>query len=98
VERTEVAPAADSDTVAPSGYGETPFDARVVRDLPPDPGPHERLLTVRDVASRLEVSTALVYRVCERKELPSLRIGGAVRFHEAAVQSFLATLDRTMRK
>jgi len=98
VERTEVAPGVDSDTVAPSGYGETPFGAPVVRELPPDPGPHERLLTVRDVASRLGVSPALVYRLCERKELRSLRIGGAVRFHEAAVQSFLATLDRAMRK
>jgi len=47
----------------------------VVRDLPSDPGPHERLLTVREVASRLGVSTALVYRLCERNELRSLRIG-----------------------
>jgi excisionase family DNA binding protein len=98
VEKTEVAPAADSDTVAPIGYGETPFGAPVVRDLPPDPGPHERLLTVREVASRLGVSTALVYKLCERKQLRSLRIGGALRFQEEAVQSFLETLDGALQR
>jgi excisionase family DNA binding protein len=69
----------------------------VVRDLPRDPGPQERLLNAREVASRLGVNTALVYRLCERKELQSLRIGGALRFHEEAVQAFLADLDRAMR-
>jgi len=98
VERTEGAPAADSDTVAPSGYGDTPFGAPVVRDRPPDPGPHERLLTVREVASRLGVSTALVYRLCEREELRSLRIGGALRFGQKAVQSLLETLDGALQR
>ena len=98
VERTEVAPAADSDTLAPSGYGETPFGAPVVRDLPPDPGPHNQLLTVREVAVRLRVSTALVYKLCERNHLRSLRIGGALRFEEAAVQSFLVAIDGAMRR
>jgi len=97
VERTEAASAADSDIVEPSGYSETPFGAPVVRDLPRDPGPHERLLTVREAASRLGVSTALVYKLCERMELRSLRIGGAVRFQEHAVQSFLAKLNGALR-
>jgi excisionase family DNA binding protein len=52
----------------------------VVRKLPPDPGPYERLLTVREVASRLGVSPALVYKLCQRNLLRSLRIGGALRF------------------
>jgi excisionase family DNA binding protein len=55
-------------------------------------------MTVRDVALRLGVSTALVYRLCERKELQSLRIGGALRFHKEAVRSFLATLESAMRR
>ena len=98
VERTGASEAADSDTVAPGGYVETPFGAPVVRDLPPDPGPHERLLTVRQVAARLGVSTALVYGLCESKELQSLRIGGTFRFHEAALQSFLAALDLSAKR
>ena len=87
-----------SDTVAPNGYGETPFGAPVVRDLPPDPGPHERLLTVREVAASLRVSTALVYKLCERNELRSLRIGGALRFYEADLESFLVKLEGTIRR
>jgi excisionase family DNA binding protein len=97
LEETKLGNAADSDTVAPSGYGETPFGAPVVRDLPPDPGPHERLLTVRQVAARLGISTALVYRLSEKQKLQSVRIGGAIRFHETAVQSFLAALESVMR-
>jgi excisionase family DNA binding protein len=91
VETSEAAPAADSDTGARSGYGETPFGALVVRDRPPDPGQHERLLTVRRVASRLGLSTASVYRLCQRKELHTLRIGGALRFREDDIRSFLAS-------
>ncbi len=80
-----------SDGVAENGYVETPFGAPVVRELPADPGPHERLMTVREVASRLGVCTALVYKLCQRNELRPLRIGGALRFHRDAVESFLAS-------
>ena len=44
-------------------------------------------VTVREVASVLHVSPALVYKLCERHELRSLRIGGALRFHEATVSN-----------
>jgi hypothetical protein len=57
---------ARSDGVADSGYVETPFGAPVVREVPADSGPHERLLTVREVAAHLGVCTALVYRLCQR--------------------------------
>jgi excisionase family DNA binding protein len=90
VETTGAGEAADSDTVAPNGYGHPPFGAPVVRDLAPDPGPHERLLTAREVASRLRVSKALVYKLCERNELPAVRIGGALRFQREVVESFIA--------
>jgi excisionase family DNA binding protein len=47
-------------------------------------------MTVREVASRLGVCAALVYRLCRRNELRPLRIGGALRFHGDEVESFLA--------
>ena len=84
-----VEPAA-SDGVAESGYVETPFGAPVVREVLVCPGPHERLLTVREVAAHLGVCTALVYRLCQRNELPALRIGGALRFQREAIESFVA--------
>jgi excisionase family DNA binding protein len=54
-----------------------------------DPGPHERVMTVREIAARLGVCTALVYRLCQRNELLALRIGGALRFHRETVASFV---------
>ena len=48
----------------------------MVREVPKDPGPHERLMTVREVAARLGVCKALVYKLCQRNELLALRIGG----------------------
>ena len=90
LEITGAAEAAGSDGVAENGYVETPFGAPVVRELPPDPGPHERLLTVREVANRLGVCPALVYKLCQRNLLRSLRIGGAIRFQSEAINEYLA--------
>ena len=93
-ETTGDAKPAASDGVADSGCVETPFGAPVVRDLPADPGPHERLLTVREVASRLGVSSALVYKLCERNLLRSVRIGGALRFQPEAIREYLLRAAR----
>ena len=59
----------------------------MVRELRPDRGPHERLLTVREVASCLGVSAALVYKLCQRNLLRSVRIGAALRFQPRAIAS-----------
>ncbi|MFT3914873.1 MAG: helix-turn-helix domain-containing protein [Anaeromyxobacteraceae bacterium] len=40
----------------------------------------DRLLTVREVAARLNVCRATVYSMVERGELPHVRVGNAVRF------------------
>jgi excisionase family DNA binding protein len=43
------------------------------------------LLTVRDVAERLRLCTATVYRMCERGELAHVRVSNAIRVPEAAL-------------
>ncbi|TMA73526.1 MAG: helix-turn-helix domain-containing protein [Deltaproteobacteria bacterium] len=63
----------------------------MVRELPADPGSHERLMRVREVASRLGVCTSVIYRLCQRNELRPLRIGGALQFDRDAIESFLAS-------
>ena len=88
-EITGEAEPAGSHGVAESGYVETPFGAPVVRELPPDPGPHEFLLTAKMVAGRLGLCTAVVYRLCERGALPVLRIGGALRFEPDAIRRYI---------
>lgn len=40
----------------------------------------EKLMTVKEVADKLSVSQNTVYRMAERRELPSVKIGKAVRF------------------
>lgn len=49
-----------------------------------------RLLTAREVAIRLDVSTETVLRWTRRGDLPALRLpGGAIRFREDALEGWL---------
>ncbi|WP_370642038.1 helix-turn-helix domain-containing protein [Myxococcus sp. AS-1-15] len=48
-----------------------------------------RLLTVREVAERMGVCRATVYRLCERGELPHVRISNAVRIEAEALERFI---------
>ncbi|HET9552665.1 MAG TPA: helix-turn-helix domain-containing protein [Anaeromyxobacteraceae bacterium] len=59
--------------VAPDPPDATPFGALVVQDFQ---GP---LLTVREVAARLRVSRATVYRLVKRGTLPVVRVSNAIR-------------------
>lgn len=90
MESTEEQQARLTDGMAQSTWVETPFGAPVVREFPPDPGPHERLMTVRGISDLLGVSSALVYKLCQRGELSGLRIGGSLRFQLETVDGYLA--------
>jgi len=59
--------------VAPLPPVATPFGAFVVH------GAMGRLLTVREVADRLRVSRATVYRLVQAGALPVLRISNSIR-------------------
>jgi excisionase family DNA binding protein len=49
-----------------------------------------RLLSVREVAERLAVSTATVYALCKRGQLRHVRVSGALRIEPASVEAFIA--------
>jgi len=49
----------------------------------------QRLLTVSEVADRLTVSAATVYKLCDRGELAHVRVLNAIRVGEADLASFL---------
>jgi excisionase family DNA binding protein len=70
---------AGSHTVAPLPPVATPFGALVVHDAV------GYLLTVREVASRLRVSRATVYRLVQAGALPVLRVSNSIRIPEAAL-------------
>ena len=44
-----------------------------------NPVPSEGLLTVRQVAARLGVSTSTVYKLCREGRLPHVRVSNAIR-------------------
>jgi excisionase family DNA binding protein len=48
------------------------------------------VLTVREVAERLAISTATVYALCDRGELPHVRISNAIRIDPADLAAFIA--------
>jgi excisionase family DNA binding protein len=79
VDNTGVAGAANSHTLAPLPPVATPFGALVVRDAV------GQLLTVREVADRLRVSRATVYRLVQAGALPVLRVSNSIRVSENAL-------------
>ena len=55
------------------------------------------LLTVRQVAERLNVSASCVYQLVESGKIPNHRIGlgrGAIRVSEADLEEYLASCHR----
>jgi excisionase family DNA binding protein len=47
------------------------------------------VLTVREVAARLRISTATVYAMCRREELAHFRVSNAIRVPEGALAKLL---------
>jgi excisionase family DNA binding protein len=52
-------------------------------------GGAEHLLSVRDVADRLQVSTASIYKLIDTGALPHLRVSNAIRIVPADVKAFV---------
>jgi len=55
----------------------------------------DQLLTIREVAKRLCLSTRAVYRLIADGVLPRpVKLGGASRFYESDVQAYLEALRK----
>jgi excisionase family DNA binding protein len=65
-------------------------DAQIAGNLRPVQGGAKDLLTVREVAARLSISTAAVYALCDRGELPHVRVSNAIRVAPADLEAFIA--------
>jgi excisionase family DNA binding protein len=55
-------------------------------------GPNDCLLTVRQVAQRLQVSSRTVWRLIRDERLGAVRIGRSVRVHPDAVTALISNL------
>jgi excisionase family DNA binding protein len=60
----------------------------------PEPADVPRLLTIRDVAERLQVSPRTIHRLVASGGLAVIRIGRAVRVNEEALKAFLTEENR----
>src|SRR5215472_9430960 len=60
-------------------------------------GDAERLLTVKQVAKRLQVSTATVYKLCEKGEFAHVRILNSLRVAPADLSDFIGRRKKTFR-
>lgn len=59
----------------------------------PELAPAPRLLIIKDVAERLQVSDRTVYRLIDAKRLAVIRIGRSVRVSEEALKDLLTGDD-----
>jgi excisionase family DNA binding protein len=57
-------------------------------------GGRGNLLTVRDVAGRLGVSTATVYKLAARGDLPNVRVSNAIRIHPEDLAAYMKRARR----
>jgi excisionase family DNA binding protein len=53
-------------------------------------GGAENLMSVRMAAEFLGVSTATLYKICDRGELPHVRVSNAIRLAPAELAEFVA--------
>ena len=83
-DNTGVAGAAGSHTLAPLPPVATPFGALVVRQV----GSGD-LLTVGEVAARLRVSKATVYRLVQAGAIACLRVSNAIRVPSGALRNLV---------
>ena len=86
---TEGGPSRASPEIAPNSpsFGALVVQAERVRSGGSTAvGPH---LTAREVACRLRVSIATVYRLCETAKLPHVRVLNAVRVDEGDLRTYL---------
>ena len=50
-----------------------------------------RLLTVNDIAQRLQISQSFAYALMQRGEIPTVRLGRAVRVRPQDLEDFISS-------
>ncbi len=81
---SEIAPLGETRQKGNSGGFNRLRAIRGTRIAPP------ALLSVREVARRLKVSSAIVYRLCEHGDLQHFRISNAIRIAPSDIDAFLS--------
>ena len=90
-EVTEVCRTGSFHTEAPNAYKDTPFGAPVARLT------RVQWLTPGEVAARLQVCRATVYKLCDAGQLGYARVGLSIRISEQQLGAFLSGNDPGQR-
>jgi excisionase family DNA binding protein len=89
--RTSLKPPVQAPLAAPVAPIQAPSPERQVPFESPAAAPRtSQLLGVREVAQRLHVSTATVYKLCDRGELPHTRVVNVIRVTQGDLEAFIA--------
>jgi excisionase family DNA binding protein len=56
------------------------------------------LLTFEEARSHLRVSATTLYRLCEQRRIPYLKVGGLLRFERKSLEAWLESQKRTPLK
>ncbi|MDR1089524.1 MAG: helix-turn-helix domain-containing protein [Prevotella sp.] len=56
------------------------------------------VLTINDVAQKLQMATSTIYKYAERGILPSFKIGASRRFFEEEIDAFLEILSKSAKE
>ena len=54
----------------------------------------KKMMLAKDVAALLRVTTAQVYKLAREGTIPSLKVGGSVRFLKSAIHEWIAEQSR----
>jgi excisionase family DNA binding protein len=49
----------------------------------------EKLLTVKDVLARLNISRTTLWRLVKNREIEAIRVGKQLRFERSAIESYI---------
>jgi excisionase family DNA binding protein len=97
VESLEVSPPAPVQDPQPFAVGAKNFVTRLLPEARTTALSGLPLLTVRDVAARLGVSKATVYKLCEKGTLTYIRVSNAIRVEPASLEAYLVAASSSSK-
>jgi excisionase family DNA binding protein len=57
-----------------------------------------KVITIEDVAEKLQMSKSTIYKYAKNEVIPSFKIGSSRRFFEEEVDSYLVKIMKEQRK
>jgi excisionase family DNA binding protein len=72
-----------------SGYDRCRQRQKSILEIPMEAPQPSHLLTPRQLARKIEVSTGHIYRLIAQRRVPFVRVGGSVRFRPESIEAWI---------